>query len=388
MRQRGLTPTAVPSSPIRSNTPLGRRVFRPASFGTWPGPTLQGGGDMGALPDRLPGFQHVENVEFRTKFERHWGVPVPPVKGRHISAMFEAMEQGDLGALYVIGENPLQSEADQAHARRVLEGLDFMVVQDIVLTKTAELADVVLPATAAWCEAEGTVTSSERRVQRIRKALDPPGAARDDIAILYDLARRLGHDWGTPDVEDIWNEVRVLSPAHAGMSYSRLEANHGLRWPCYDEDHPGELFLHSRLWERPLVGPRAPFFPVEHDPPVDALTPEFPLRLTTGRRLDDYNTGVQSSAYPSPLRRGETLDLSPEDAQQLGVRDGDRVRVLSRRGAVEVPVRRDESLRPGLTFMTVHFPDDVATNLLTIDATDPKAGTAEFKAAAIRIEKI
>ena len=270
----------------------------------------------------------------------------------------------------------------------LLTSLDFLVAQDMFLTKTAELADVVLPASAAWCETEGTVTNSERRVQRVRKALDAPAGARDDIAILYDVARRMGHDLGQPIAENIWNEVRLLSPAHAGMSYTRLEALKGLQWPCYDENHPGELYLHSRLWERPLRGPRVSFIPVEHDPPVDKLSPEFPLRLTTGRRLDEYNTGVQTSAYSSPLRRGETLDLSPEDAERLGVTDGELVRVHSRRGSVTVPVRRDRSLRPGLTFMTLHFPDDVATNLLTIDATDPKSGTAEFKAAAVRVEKV
>jgi formate dehydrogenase major subunit len=301
--------------------------------------------------------------------------------------MFEAMERGDLRGLYVIGENPLQSEADQKHARHLLEGLDFMVAQDIFLTKTAELADVVFPAAAAWCESEGTVTNSERRVQRVRKAIEPPPGARDDIQILFDLARAMGRDWGPPNSEKIWNELRTLSPMHAGMSYARLEANHGLQWPCYDENHPGELFLHSRLWERPLNGPRVAFFPVEHDPPVDQLSNEFPYRLTTGRRLDEYNTGVQTGGYRSPMRRGESLDISPEDAQKLGVSDGEKVHVTSRRGAVDVPVRIDESLRPGLTFMTLHFPDDVATNLLTIDAVDPKSGTAEFKAAAIRIER-
>ena len=349
---------------------------------------VQGGGDMGALPDRLTGFQHVENAALREKFEKHWGVKLPPHKGWHLSQMFEAIERGELRALYVIGENPLQSEADQNHARHLLESLDFLVAQDMFLTKTAELADVVLPASAAWCETEGTVTNSERRVQRVRKALDAPAGARDDIAILYDVARRMGHDLGESVAENIWNEVRVLSPAHAGMSYARLEALKGLQWPCYDENHPGELYLHSRLWERPLRGPRVSFIPVEHDPPVDKLSPEFPLRLTTGRRLDEYNTGVQTSAYSSPLRRGETLDLSPEDAERLGVADGELVRVHSRRGSVTVPVRRDRSLRPGLTFMTLHFPDDVATNLLTIDATDPKSGTAEFKAAAVRVEKV
>ncbi len=349
---------------------------------------VQGGGDMGALPDRLTGFQHVENVPLREKFEKHWGVKIPPKKGWHLSQMFEAMECGDLRALYVIGENPLQSEADQNHARHLLEGLEFLVAQDIFLTKTAELADVVLPATAAWCETEGTVTNSERRVQRVRKAVEPPPGSRDDVAIIFEIARRLGHDWGRPDAETIWNEVRALSPVHAGMSYARLEALKGLQWPCYDENHPGELFLHSRLWERPVKGPRVAFVPVEHDPPVEKLSAEFPLRLTTGRRLEEYNTGVQTSGYNSPLRRGETLDLSPEDAERLGVRDGELVRVFSRRGNVTVPVRRDQSLRPGLTFMTLHFPDDVATNLLTIEATDPKSGTAEFKAAAIRVEKV
>ena len=349
---------------------------------------VQGGGDMGALPDRLPGFQHVENDELRAKFEERWGVTVPPKRGWHLSGMFDAMERGDLTAVYCIGENPLQSEADQARARRLLEGLEFMVVQDIFLTATAELADVVLPAAASWAESEGTVTNSERRVQRVRKALEPPGEARDDLWIIAEIARHMGADWGWKNAEDVWNEVRALSPVHAGMSYRRLEELGGIQWPCYDENHPGELFLHSRLWEDPVPGNRVPFVAVDHDPPVDKLTDDYPIRLTTGRRLDSYNTGVQTGGYTSPLRRGESLDISPEDAESFGFADGERVRVVSRRGQVEAPIRIDESLRPGLTFMTLHFQDDVATNLLTIDATDPKSGTAEFKATAIRIEKL
>ena len=349
---------------------------------------VQGGGDMGALPDRLPGFQHVEVAEFRKKFEDRWGVTVPPTRGWHLSEMFEEIDHGNLRALYVLGENPLQSEADQAQARRRLESLDLLIAQDIFLTATAEMADIVLPAAAGWCESNGTVTNSERRVQLVRKALDPPAGARDDIAILFELARRMGHEWGEPSAETIWNEVRALSPAHAGMSYARLASAHGLQWPCYDENHPGELFLHSRLWERPLNGPRVAFHPVEHDPPVERLSDEYPLRLTTGRRLDEYNTGVQTSGYASPLRRGESLDISPEDAERLGVTNGEIVRVSSKRGGIEVPVRIDHGLRPGLTFMTPHFQDDVATNILTIDATDPKSGTAEFKAAAIRVERL
>jgi len=349
---------------------------------------VQGGGDMGALPDRLPGFQHVENAELRAKFDKAWNVKVPPKEGLHLSRMFEAMELGKFHALYVIGENPLQSEADQRRCERLLRGLEFLVVQDIFLTPTGELAHVVLPAAAGWCESEGTVTSSERRVQRVRKAVDPPAGARDDIEILSDLAGRLGHRWGRLTAEDIWNEVRRLSPVHAGMSYARLEALGGIQWPCYDESHPGELFLHSRLWQRPVVGPRAQFSVVEFEPPVDALDETYPIRLTTGRRLDSFNTGVQTSRYRSPLREPERLDLSPEDGARYGLTEGERVRVSSRRASAEVQVRFDPSLRPGLAFLTIHFQDVVATNLLTIDATDPKSGTAEFKATAIRIDKL
>ncbi len=349
---------------------------------------VQGGGDSGALPDRLPGFQHVENDALRAPFDKAWNVMVPPKRGWNLSAMYDAMERGDLTALYCIGENPVQSEADVHRVKRVLGGLEFMVVQDIFLTATAEMADVVLPAAAAWAETDGTVTNSERRVQRVRKALDPPGDARDDLWIIFEIARRLGHDWGEASPEAVWNELRTLSPAHAGMSYARLEAEDGLHWPCYDETHPGEPFLHSRLWADPVPGNRAPFVPVEHDPPIDALTDEFPVRLTTGRHLDAYNTGVQSGGFSSPRRRNETLDLCPEDVERFGLAEGEVVRVVSRRGHVEAPVRADRALRPGLAFMTFHYPDDVEVNLLTIDATDPKSGTAEFKATAIRIEKL
>ena len=349
---------------------------------------VQGGGDMGALPDRLPGFQHVENDELRARFEAAWGVTIPSQRGRHLTAMCDAMECGDQRVLYVIGENPAQSEADQHRMRRILKSLEFLVVQDLFLTKTAELADVVLPAAASWAESEGTVTNSERRVQRVRKAIEPPDGARDDLEIIFELANRMGANWGEASAEQVWNEVRSLSPVHAGMSYQRLEELGGIQWPCWDETHPGELFLHSRLWEDPVPGNRAPFVPVDHDPPVDKLDEDYPIRLTTGRRLDSYNTGVQTAGYTSPLRRGESLDISPEDAVAYGLADGEVVRAVSRRGRIEVPIRIDPSLRPGLTFMTLHFQDEVAVNLLTIDATDPKSGTAEFKATAIRIEKL
>jgi predicted molibdopterin-dependent oxidoreductase YjgC len=349
---------------------------------------VQGGGDMGALPHKLTGFQDVEDDAARGKFEAAWGCKIPPKNGWHLTEMFEAMGKGELTALYVIGENPAQSEADSKHTLHRLEGLEHLVVQDIVMTKTAEMADVVLPASASWCESEGTVTNSERRVQRVRRALRPPGSARDDIDIIADMSKRLGYDMQSPTPESLWNELRKLSPMHGGMSYARLEALGGIQWPCPDETSPGAPFLHGRLWETPARGPKAAFHPAEDEGPVDPLTHDFPLRLTTGRRLDSYNTGVQSGAFAWPMERREEIGIFPSDATRLGVHDGERVRVVSRRGAVEVPVRVDDRLKPGLVFMTIHFPDQVDTNILTIDATDPRSGTAEFKAAAIRVEKL
>jgi predicted molibdopterin-dependent oxidoreductase YjgC len=348
---------------------------------------VQGGGDMGAIPDRLPGFQHVENAELRGKFERAYGTKIESKRGWTLSGMFDAMERGELTTLYVLGENPADSEADRHRALKLLRGLKFMVVQDLFYTKTAEMADVILPGSAGWCETEGTVTSSERRVQRVRAAVPLPDGMLDDMEIIFQLARRLGHAWGKPNAEKIWNEVRQLSPMHGGMSYKRLEELGGIQWPCYDEAHPGEMYLHSRLWQEPLIGPRAPFHAVEFEPPVDELDEQYPIRLTTGRQLDSYNTGAQSERYASPLRRAATIDLSPEDGERYRLREGEQVRISSRRGSVVAPVRFDAGLRPGLAFLPVHFHEQVATNDLTIDAVDPKSGTAEFKATAIRIDK-
>ncbi|MEO7397992.1 MAG: molybdopterin dinucleotide binding domain-containing protein, partial [Ilumatobacteraceae bacterium] len=349
------------------------------------------GGDMGAIPNKMPGFQEVLDADVRHKFEQAWGATIPDHHGWHLTQMFEAMERKELRALYVIGENPAQSEADSAHAVHILEGLEHLVVQDIFLTKTAELADVVLPATAAWCEAEGTVTNSERRVQRVRKAIDGPPGTKDDTEIIIELARRLGHpEWDYPDAESIFEELRTLSPMHHGMTYKRLEDLGGIQWPCPDVDSLEPSYLHGRLWaDNPADrGRLAPFSPVPWAGPVDEISEEFPIRLTTGRRLDSYNTGVQSSSIASPLRDGETLDLNPDDAMRLGIDEGEVVRIASRRGSIEAPVRYDSHLRPGLAFMTFHFPDEIDVNVLTIEANDPKSGTAEFKASAIRVEKL
>ncbi len=349
---------------------------------------VQGGGDMGAIPARLPGFADLTDPDTRVRFERCWDRKLPAAPGLHLSQMFEAMHARTLRCLWVIGENPADSEADGAHARAALDSLDFLVVQDLDLTRTAAMADVVLPAAAGWAESEGTVTNSERRVQRVRRALAAPGDARDDLRIVFDLARALGHDWGEPDAERVWDELRTLSPNHAGMTYARLEAGGGLQWPCVDTDDPGSPFLHGRLWARPVVGPRAPFHACAWQPPLDHLDDDFPLRLTTGRVLDGYNTGVQTGRFASPIRSGDTLDLSAVTATAQGVRDGQRVRVSSRRGAIDMTIRIVDSLPPGLAFTTFHFPELADVNQLTSDAWDPKSGTAEFKATAIRVDAL
>ncbi len=346
---------------------------------------VQGGGDMGALPNRLPGFQDVTDDAVRAPFEARWGVAVQGKAGKNLTEMLHAMEHGEMRGLFVVGENPVQSDADANRVERILRGLDHLVVQEIFLTKTAELADVVLPASASWCEGEGTVTNSERRVQLLRRALDPPGEARDDLWIVGDLARAMGQPWAYTCAEDVWNEHRALAPNFAGMSYAELERQDGLQWPCTVEGEPGDRFLHARLWAEPVGGPLAPFSVVDHEGPVEMPDEEFPYLLSTGRRLEEYNTGVQSGGYLSPRRRGETVDIAPEDAAALGIADGDLVRVTSRRGSIVAPVHVDRALREGMVFMTLHFPDEVGTNRLTIDASDPRSGTAEFKACAVHL---
>jgi predicted molibdopterin-dependent oxidoreductase YjgC len=350
---------------------------------------VQGGGDMGAIPNRLVGFQDILDPAVRARFDKAWGITMAPRIGLTMTHMFEAMHEGHFHGLYVIGENPAQSEANQEQTLKALSSLDIVVVQDIFLTRTAELADVVLPASSSWCEADGTVTNSERRVQRVRKALEPPHDARDDMWIITEIGKRLGVDLGPPDAETVWNEVRSLAPEmFGGMSYARLEANNGLQWPCPTESDPGAMFLHERLWAKPRIGPPAPFMLVNHAGPIEMPDADYPFQLTTGRRLDSYNTGVQTGGYTSPLRRGETADISPEDAATLGVEDGDIMRITSRRGSVVAPARIDTSLRPGLVFMTFHFQDKVNVNILTTDVWDAKSGTSEFKACAVRLDPV
>ena len=348
---------------------------------------VQGGGDMGALPNRLPSFGDVTDADLRKRWEALWDASIPAEPGLHLSQMFDAMAEGTLKTAWVIGENPMASEANSEHARRALESLDFLVVQDLFMTATAELADVVLPAAAGWAETEGTVTNSERRVQRVRPAVPMPEGVRSDVDVIVEVAARLGHAWVNRTPEALWNELRQVSSMHGGMSYERLERLGGLHWPCPTEDHPGTPTLHSRLWDRPVTGPKAEFSMVDWRPPHDEVTDEFPLVLTTGRRLDSYNTGVQTHQFDSPNRGGHELDMCSADAHALGVADGETVRLLSRRGEVDIPIRITESVSPGLVFTTFHFRDLVEINRLISDEWDPKSGTAEFKATAVRVEK-
>ncbi len=350
---------------------------------------VQGGGEMGALPNKLAGFQELADEDIRVKFETAWDSKIPPEPGWHLTDMFNAMGRGELRALYVIGENPADSDADVNHAREALEGLDILVVQDVFMTRTAEMADVVLPAALGWAESDGTVTNSERRVQRTRAAIKPPGDARQEIEIISDLARHLGdNSWGQPTAEDLWEELRTVSPMHAGMSWERIENEGGIQWPCPDENHPGTPFLHERLWKQPAEGRLAPFSCVDDQPPIESLDDNYPLRLTTGRALDSYNTGVQTGKYNSPIRTGEALEVSTADAEKLGISVGEKVIVSSRRGSIEMTVEIDPNLPLGLAFTTFHFPELVDVNQLTNSAYDLKSGTAEFKAAAIRVEKM
>ncbi len=348
---------------------------------------VQGGGDMGALPNKLTGFQDVANDELRAKFEAVWDCEIPATPGLHLTLMMEAIAAKELTHLYVIGENPADADADINHVRAALQGLEFLVVQDIFLTRTASYADVVLPASAGWAESDGTVTNSERRVQLGRKALDPPGDAKDDLEIINMIADRMSPGWGNPSPQEMWDELRTVSPMHGGMSYERLEAEGGLQWPCPTEDHPGSLFLHGWLWADDLDGrDPAPFTINVWRPPMDEVNAEYPLLMTTGRVLDSYNTGVQSDGYNSPIRSGEDLDMAPADAERLGVSTGSRVEVSSRRATIDMTVRVQPDLPTGLCFTTYHFSETTDVNQLTIEAWDKKSGTAEFKATAISVK--
>jgi len=344
---------------------------------------VQGACDMGCLPADLPGYQKIANDDARRKWEQAWGASLPDHPGMTKVAAIDAMLEGQVKAAYIMGENEIISEAHVSKTRQALEALAFLVVQDIFLTDTAALADVVLPATS-FAETDGTFTNTERRVQRVRKAVEPPGEARDDWRIVAELSTRLGYPMSYDDASQVWDEMAGLTPAFAGISYERLEGD-GILWPCPTSDHPGTPYLHGELWE----GKQTAYFrPVGYTPPAEQPDQEFPFVLTTGRRLAAYHTHTMTGRSEG-IRRllpEETVEINPADGQRLGIEDGERVRVVSRRGEVTATARLTDRSGEGVVFLSFHFPDQVLTNLLTNDAHDPIAHTPEYKACAVRVE--
>lgn len=349
---------------------------------------VQGAGDMGCLPNMLSGAKSITDEDARKKFEEAWGVSLNPFVGKTLTGMLEKMSDGAMKGLYIIGENPILADVHQNHTKAALEKLAFLVVQDIFLTETALLADVVLPA-KGWAEVEGTYTNTDRRIQRVRKAVNPPGEAMDDWKIFVELAEKMGYSMEYETSEDIWSEVRDLcSHMYGGMSYERLDQLNGLQYPCPTEDHPGTKIIHTEFYN--FDSKKAPFTPVSYTPPLELPDEEYPFTLTTGRRYEPYNTNTQTKYYPDNIKlkqTEETVDMHPHNAVKLDVSTGDWVIVRSRRGQVKVQVKVTDQVQPDLVFMSFHWAD-VPTNSLTLDKYDPISGTAEYKACAVHIEKL
>lgn len=343
---------------------------------------VQGACDMGALPNVYTGYQPVADTASRVKFSRAWGGPLPEEPGLTVGQMLDEARQGKLKAMYIVGENPIISDADANHVAAALNKLDFLVVQDIFLTETAALADVVLPA-ASFAEKDGTFTNTERRVQRVRQAIFPVGDSLPDWQIICALSNALGYPMSYHNPEEIFRELAKLTPPYAGISYERLEQG-GIQWPCPAANHPGTQFLHQGQFIRG----KGKFHAVHYLPPAELPDAAYPLLLNTGRRLFHYHTGSMT------LRTGlkeicpeERLELSLQDAMALGLSQGERVRVTSRRGEVVLAVQISERVPPGMVFASFHFPE-AAINQLTNDARCPVAKIPEFKVCAVKIEKI
>lgn len=352
---------------------------------------VQGAGDMGCLPNQLAGGFSITNEKYRSRFEKAWNVKLNPNAGDTQTRTFAKLEEGKLKALYVIGENPLLVDPHVNHTRKILANLDFLIVQDIFLTEMAEIADVVLPA-RSWGEVDGTYTNTDRRVQRVRKAVEPYPDTKEDWQILCELATKMGYPMSYRNSEEIWDEVRTLSwEMYGGISYSRLDKEYSLHYPCPDENHPGTLIMHEWFHQppRPELA-KAPFVPVEYTQPLELPDEEFPFLLTTGRRYESYNTHTQTRYYTSGVKlkqTEETIDIHPEDAKALGIANGDIVKVRSRRGELTVKAKVTEQMVPGLVFMSFHW-RETPTNVLTLDEYDPISGTAEFKACAVALSKL
>jgi formate dehydrogenase major subunit len=347
---------------------------------------VQGACDMGALPNVFPGYQQVANAEARAKFEKAWNVKSLPDKpGMMMPTMMKNLTTGKVKAFYVFGENLANTEPDIKHVEHELQSAEFLVCQDIFPTETTRFAHVILPA-AAWSENDGTFASSERRVNRVRTASVPPGDAKPNWWIFKELAKRFGHEWASNSAQEIWdNEVSVLAPSMAGIKYARLE-NDGLQWPCPTEDHPGTPTLHrGGKFTRGLGMLKA----IDYIPPAEVPDKEYPFMLSTGRRLYHYHTRTQTGRCEgiNDLLGEETADISPADAKAKGLANGEKILVKSRRGKVEVKARVTDQVPEGMVWMAFHFREACA-NWLTNPVYDPITQTAEYKACAVRIEKL
>ena len=340
---------------------------------------VQGACDMGALPNVYPGYQKVDSPDVKLKFEKAWGCSLSEKPGLAVTEMVESAYQGELKAMYVIGENPLMSEPSLEHARQAMEHLEFIVVQDIFPTDTAVIADVILPA-AVFAEKDGTFTNTERRVQKLRKAVDPPGEAKPDWEILSALAERMGYASEYHNTEDIMEEIASVAPIYGGIHHDRLD-EYGLQWPCRDREHPGTPMLHQGQFTRG----RGKFHAIEYKPPAESVSEGFPLILTTGRVLEHWHTGSMSrrSEVLDKLHPGGKVDIHPDDALNLGIVDGDMVTLASERGKIETEVHVTDKTAPGLAFMAFHWSESPA-NILTNNALDPVAKIPEFKVSAVR----
>ena len=347
---------------------------------------VQGACDMGALPNIFPGYQAVTDPALRAKFEKAWGVPrLPDKNGLMIPQMMERLVTKQIRVFYVFGENLANTEPDIRKVEHELASAEFMISQDIFLNETTKFAHVVLPA-AAWSENDGTFTNSERRVSRVRTASAPPGLAKPNWWIFREIAKRMGQDWPSNSAQEIWdNEVSVLAPQLRGIKYSRLEKN-GLQWPCPDETHPGTCILHQ---DGQFTCGLGVFSPVDWTPPAEEPCEEYPFLLSTGRRLFHYHTRTQTGRCEglNDLLSEETADISPEDARTLEIRQGELIRVKSRRGEVQVKAKVTDEVPRGMVWMAFHFREACA-NWLTNPVFDPVTQTAEYKACAVRLEKI
>ena len=333
----------------------------------------------------------ITNEAFRSRYEKAWNVTLNPQVGDTQTRTFDRIEAGELKALYVIGENPILADVHMNHTKKLLEKLDLLIVQDIFFTDMAEIADVVLPA-QSWGEVNGTYTNTDRRIQRVRRAVEPHPNTKEDWEILCDISTLMGYPMNYHSSEEIWDEVRAIAwEMYGGIPYSRLDKEYSIHYPCPSEDHPGTFIMHERFQNQlGNAQSKAPFVPVDYTSPLELPDTEYPFLLTTGRRYESYNTHSQTRYYAAGVKikqTEETVDIHPEDAQMLGIEDGEIVKVRSRRGELSVKTKVTEQVVPGLVFMSFHW-RETPTNVLTLNEFDPISGTAEFKACAVAISRI